>query len=395
MMWTTVSDLREQLRRRWVRGDLLRELMDGETVFPLQLALKCPSSAELTTQFQAVRDWAAELVAVPQLRIGWRDVRHRVHGMQRLPYSAWVDTLDDALALIGKRSDAARFIELRDVARDRPPAATEWLARRPRRAVELAAQWPRLLAVVDWLVAHPRPGIYLRQVDIPGVDSKFIETHRSVLIEMLDLALPAEAIAADRSGVSRFAARYGFLDKPARIRFRVLDERITLLPGPKCPDVTLDSDSFARLDIPVQRVFVTENETNFLAFPPVADAIVVFGAGYGWDALAGAAWLKRCSIFYWGDIDTHGFAILDQLRSRFAHVVSLMMDRATLTAHEALWGEEGDQVHHDLFRLTADERALFNDLRDNRIQQNLRLEQERVAFPWVIDAIGKLGRESG
>ena len=96
------------------------------------------------------------------------------------------------------------------------------------------------------------------------------------------------------------------------------------------PDVTLDAESFADLDIPVRRVFITENETNFLAFPPACEAIVIFGAGYGWDALATAHWLARCGIHYWGDIDTHGFAILDQLRARFEHVESFLMDRDNL-----------------------------------------------------------------
>jgi len=92
---------------------------------------------------------------------------------------------------------------------------------------------------------------------------------------------------------------------------------------------------------PVQRVFITENETNFLAFPPACNAIVIFGAGYGWDALSRSRWLNNCSIHYWGDIDTHGFGILDQLRGHFDHVVSFLMDRATLDAHAVFWGSEG------------------------------------------------------
>jgi hypothetical protein len=117
---------------------------------------------------------------------------------------------------------------------------------------------------------------------------------------------------------------------------------------------------------------------------------VIFGAGYGWDALAKAAWLAQCRMHYWGDIDTHGFAILDQLRSHYAHVASFLMDRATLMAHQDLWGEEPDQVVHDLPRLTTDEKALYDDLRDNRIRQHVRLEQERVGFGWVQSALSGL-----
>jgi len=31
--------------------------------------------------------------------------------------------------------------------------------------------------------------------------------------------------------------------------------------------------------------------------------------------------------------------------------------------------------------------ALFNDLRDNRIQENLRMEQEMVGFRWIETAL--------
>jgi hypothetical protein len=390
MSWSTASDLREQLSRLWARGELLRPLATGETRFPQRLTLKGPSSSELAERFEAVRGWITEIVAIPRIRIEWREIRHRVHGTQRLPQSVWVDTLDDALAMIGKRADAARFEALLAQTRATNPALLAWLAKRPLQAIELADAWSRLLKVVAWMETHPRPGIYLRQVDIPGVHSKFIEAHRSVLSELSDLVLPSKAIASEQAGASRFATRYGFLDKPIGIRFRVLDERIALLPGPALPDVTLDADSFAKLDVPVRRVFITENETNFLAFPDAANSIVVFGAGYGWDALARAEWLWRCSIHYWGDIDTHGFSILDRLRRRFVHAVSFLMDRPTLMAHEALWGSEPDQVVHDLPSLTEAEQTLYDELRDNRIRNNLRLEQEMIGFGFVRAALAKL-----
>lgn len=415
MSWTTAGDLKAQVRRLWERGELLRSMVSASadaapdavlagreeakvglrsgSTFPLRLVLKGPASAELTERFQAVREWIAELVAVAQIRIEWREFNHRVLGVQRVPQAVWIDDLDNALAMISKRGDAARFGRLVTLVGSQQPALLTWFLRRPLQALELADECERLLAVVGWIVSHPRPGIYLRQVDIAGVHSKFIENWRGVLAEWLDLVLPAEAIAADKNGGAHFAARYGFLDKPARIRFRVLDAHLPTLPGPALPDIAVDADSFAALAVPIRRVFITENETNFLAFPPLVDTIVVFGAGYGWDALSRAAWLSRCSIHYWGDIDTHGFAILDQLRCRFDHVESFLMDRATLIAHEAQWGEEHDQVLRDLPRLDDAEQALFDDLRDNRLRKNLRLEQEHIGFKWVESGLATLARQ--
>jgi len=381
--WTGPKELKAQLARLWERGELLRPAVTGHSLFPLRLTLKAPVSADITDRFDAVRAWAAELTAVHSVRLEWQEIRHRIQGAQRLPSSAWVDAMEDALAWLGKRRDWDRFATIVSETRQAQPALLSWLEKRPLQALALAEEWARLLAVVDWLSCHPRPGIYLRQVDLPGVHTKFIEAHRSVLAELLDLALPAEAVDRSKSGISQFAGRYGFLEKPTRIRFRVLDPEIPSVCGASGPDITLDADSFSSLRLPVQRVFITENETNFLAFPPVKQAIVIFGAGYGWDALTRARWLDRCTVHYWGDIDTHGFAILNQLRGHFAHVVSFLMDRETLNAHIAIWGVENTPSLTDLPRLTADERALYDDLRDHRIRKGLRLEQEQIGFDWV------------
>lgn len=391
MSWSTPADLKAQLTRLWERGELARLCLLEDSPRPIRLVLKGPSSAELSDRFEAARHWAVALAAMPHIRIEWREVRHRVQGLQRLPDQAWLDTPDDVLALLGKRRDAERLMQVVSSTRAQVPSLLPWISRRPLQAIALADDWSRLLAIVRWLIDHPRPAIYVRQVDVPFVHSKFIEAHRAVLSELLDLALPPRAIRPEHSGIAHFDVRYGFLSKPVRIRFRVLDDSLRLLPGGgRHPDISLDADSFATLEAPIRRVLITENEINFLSLPPVRDAIAVFGAGYGWDALAKAAWLARCRVHYWGDIDTHGFAILDQLRGRLQHVTSFLMDRDTLLAHEPLWGEEPSQVVHDLRRLDTDERALFDDLRDNRIRRNLRLEQERVGFQWIIRALAQI-----
>lgn len=391
MSWTTPASLRAQVQRLWERGDLLRATVTDAISWPLRLSLKAPSAADLSDRFEAVRDWVRVVADTPRVRIEWREWNHRVQGMQRLPAAVWIDGLQDALALVGQVRQAQRFEAVWQQTAAAQPALLAWLSRRPVQALDLVDRWGRLLAVVAWLQAHPRPAVYLREVDVPGVDSKFIEAHRGVLGELLDLALPPEVVEADATGVAQFTRRFGFLDKPARIRFRLLDPALPSLPGCEgLPDITLDAASFAALTLPARRVFITENETNFLAFPPASDAIVVFGAGYGWEALARADWLHLCRLHYWGDIDTHGFAILDQLRGCFPGVASFLMDRETLLAHRLHWGEEPDPARHDLTRLTPEEAAVHDDLRFDRHQPRLRLEQERVGFGWLRDRLASI-----
>lgn len=387
MSWTQPADLRAQVQKLWSSGELLARLVTGESLFPKRLLLKGPTSAEMAERFDEVRNWIGTLRGMPHCRVEMREFRHRVFGANAVPQAVWIDTDEDALALIGRRQEVARFTRLIEMTRTRQPLLLDWLAKRPMRALTLVDEWHRLLEIVAWLERHPRPDVYLRQVDIPGVHSKFIEAHRSVLIELLDSVLPPEAIDSSASGASQFCKRYGFCDKPLRIRLRVLDPAHALLPTTHVQDISLDAASFALLNPNIARVFITENEINFLAFPQLKDSLVIFGAGYGFEMLRNAEWLSNCRIHYWGDIDTHGFAILDQLRSQFDQVASFLMDRPTLLAFEAHWGEETRPTLRNLPRLNPDEMALYDDLRDNRIRKNLRLEQERISFGWVESAL--------
>ena len=383
MKWSSTKDLKTRLMQVWEHGDLLRDALTDNRRFPLRLSLKSPDSADLSSRFDEVRSWVAELTANPVLRLEFREIQHRVQGAQRLPASAWIDSLEGALNWLDKRDEWNRFSSLVETTRLSLPGLLPWLEKYPLEALELADAWPRLLAIVAWLVDNPRPNIYLRQVDLPGLHTKFIETHRGVLAELLDLALPSEVVNNTKNGSRQFAARYGFLDKPVLIRFKLLDPKIVWGLSPLCPDIALDAESFSQLCISAKRVFIIENEINFLAFPHVNGSIAIFGAGYGWEALARCRWLRQCAIHYWGDIDTHGFGILDQLRAHFNHADSFLMDRATLYGHSLFWGVEDCPLRVDLLRLTQEEQTLYHSLRDNSIRQGLRLEQERISFGWL------------
>ena len=266
-------------------------------------------------------------------------------------------------------------------------------------ALPLADDWPKLLEFVCWRQQHADPGIYLRQVCLPGIDSKFIERHRGVLSQLLDRTLAADQIRPHLSGMKHFEARYGFHSKPERIRFRLLhpqqNPQMTLLPGAD-HDISVTAADFKTLDQHpglierLKRVFITENEINFLAFPAQHNSLVIFGAGYGFEALAQAAWLSSVIIYYWGDIDTHGFAILDQLRGKFPHVQSLLMDERTLIAHREFWGVDKSPESRVLQHLTADEQTLYQALIHNHHQTHLRLEQEKIHFDDVLAALAVL-----
>ena len=390
--WSTPADVKDQVRRIWSRGVILAEMVRKSGFFPYRLLLKRPTSGEFVSRLGEVRSWGLALRDMAHVRVTTRELKHPLLGVHTVPHHVWVDSAEDAVALIGKGDQADLFRRVVALTQRQQPRLLPWLSRRPLRALRVAERWQSLLDATAWLQVHPRPGVYLRQVEVLGVDCRFLEDHRVVLAELLDAALPPGSIDAAAQGLAGFARRYGFLDKPARIRLRMLDRERNLLAGTNDQDVTLDAKTFASLETGVKTAVITENEINFLALPPLKDSVAILAAGRDFGPLGQAEWLLRCHVHHWGDIDTRGFAGLDALRCRFEHAQSLLMDRETLLAFRAMWTKEKLPVRRDLAHLTAPEQALYDDLRNNRLGTNLRLGQERIGFAWVRTALAELER---
>jgi hypothetical protein len=390
MDWTTPDDVRAQIQRLWDRGLILAGRLGGEPVFPFRARLSRPSLRELSERFAEARAWIRALeegsktVTGAGYEVVYAEINHRQLGPNRVPEAVVVSNADDALSLIGKRRQVEVFERLVEETRDACPALVPWIANRPLELLAHEGDWSEILALVCWFQAHPRPAVYARQIDVPGVHTKFIEARRKLLSELLDSVLNADLLDGDASGVQGFERRYGLRSKPAPVRFRVLDERLRISG---LHDIATPVEQFAELNLPVRRVFIAENEINGLAFPDAEASIVVFGLGYGLERLGATPWLRHKQIFYWGDLDTHGFAILDRLREIFPAARSILMDRETLLAHRALWGAEPERYGKPLLRLTPDEASLYDDLRLDRLGECVRLEQERIGFAHVARAV--------
>lgn len=410
MNWTTPTDIRAQLQRLWEDQSLLADVAHevasatsdvscqrsqprsrGPLIsFPLTLRFRKPAPRELATSYEQARDWIKSLEAGSKAVLGfgydivWEETNHRVIGRNASPVAVVVPTRSDALALIAKDEASTQFTHLARRTLELFPELVDWLSRKPLKVVEEAAHWERVLGVLSWFRAHPKSGRYIRQVDVAGADTKFIERRKALLAELLDIVLLPGDIEQTHTGLSQFEARYGLAAKPSLIRFRILDPALAFSG---LTDLTVRADEFSRLSIDATRVFVVENEINGLAFPVVRGGLVIFGLGYAIDLIGPAEWLGRRELHYWGDLDTHGFAMLDRLREAFPDALSLLMDRNTLVANKALWGIEDAPHIAPLTRLTIAEAAVFDDLRFDRLGWGVRLEQERIPFDSVIEAV--------
>jgi hypothetical protein len=380
--WTTPADVVQKLRRRWKAA--LTAHSEGRPWEPLAVGLRGPTAGELAAELQRVQSWVKSWTRRPLGRIEYRRVGGRLIGVNELPAKVWIDSYDQLWSALGTEKDVHRFDSLVAEARAAAPRLVDWMIGHPVRVLELEADWPSIVDTVQWIDAHADGSHYIRQVDVPGVDTKFIDRHRMVLAALLDHQLDERRIDQARPRAD-FAGRFGFLRRPGYVRVRSLSPGGTLFTG--FGELTFRVDELAVRPLPHATVYVIENETTFLAFPPAEDAIAIFGGGYAASVLEGLRWLADRDLVYWGDIDTHGFAILDRVRRSFPEARSMLMDRTTLLAHENHWVTEDAKHVARLPDLRPAEAELYHDLVEDALGPSVRLEQERVSYSAIQRAI--------
>lgn len=126
---------------------------------------------------------------------------------------------------------------------------------------------------------------------------------------------------------------------------------------------------------------IVENLETGLALPDVANTVLVMKLGNAVSALGALPWLQSADVVYWGDIDSHGFAILDRARKTVPQIRSVLMDEATLLAHRALWVQESALCANGAYEeLTTGEKSVYENLRAGTWGSRVRLEQERLEW---------------
>ncbi len=340
----------------------------------MEVAIRGPKASEIGDEVEAVRSWVTGWAnaerSASRFTLWWTEIGGRAFGRNRIPSRASVSTYDQAWVLLGVAREVRRFSELLELV-DAVPPVRDWVVAYPHRALEPQLRWPELLAAYGWLDANRGSGRYVREISAPEVDTKFTERHRVVLAGLLGVG----------STPSSFIAGLGLSAKPEFVRVRVAP---TLgLPAP-LTELAVRADELAALPVRPRSALVVENEITYLSVPVPTDGLVVWGKGFDVDRAGRLPWLADVEVTYWGDLDTHGFAILDRLRAFLPHVRSVLMDRATLLTHRDRWVVEDVPARSHLTRLTRAEADLYEDLVSDRLGDQVRLEQERIDWEWAL-----------
>lgn len=372
--------VRERLSVAWRRN--WTDWLGGGGRWPLALPLAPPSEAIARSQWPRFQEWVrtwAEPEWAGQVSFEPRAWSHL--GPQQIPTQVRFETPEAVADALGD-----------DTRRRWDASASRWSERVtawPELVDELRAiagwmggldeaDYRRFVAAFDWLAAHPDSGLYVRQLPIAGVDTKWVESHAAPLSRLLAARLGREPVS--------LAKVAGLSCEPTRRRIRLLDPS---LREQFCglSDLQVRTDELVDLHIRAKVAIVVENQQTALACTDLDGAVLLMGGGFAVTELGRIPWLAKMPLVYWGDIDTAGLAILNALRAWHPHTKSCLMDVSTLLAHRELWSHERNPTVALLEHLTPGESGLYQELVSGAWGPGVRLEQERLQWSTAWEAL--------
>ena len=347
----------DQALRAWIRGEEPR----------LQIPIRGGSATErdILPELNRYRNWLRSWERHPH--VIWRTLSKGGLGQVKVPieirppdldaYADWVETRSGLDRIRG------RLHTLRDLGASAPRLATvRW---------DLddmgEEEFSTLTMLIKWRRESPTP-IRARDVPLMGVSTKWVENRIALIEPVLD------ACGLLRPGSDRFE-RCGLIrGTSARLTFRFSPGDFPVL------EMSCEAARFVCWPDHIHTLLIVENETNFLGLHPPPGYAVAWGAGHAVEAslpdLRAAPGLR---LLYWGDCDSHGYAILNALRGDLPDIRSLGMGLETILAHEAALIPEPEEarIKGTMIRLTGPEQ----DGREHLLMRGARLEQERVRIP--------------
>lgn len=348
------------------------------------------------------KDHASAIVAVERLResskesrghgytIEYESRRSRTYGLNRFPIAIWIDTMDDLVRLAGMSRQWVTLQTATESLRARRPELANWLAASSnwRKLLEIADDLPGLLNIVNYLIDHPRPNCFARELPI-AVSTKLLQSNRRLLADWLDLVLPASAID-HRYGYDAFEPRYGLRYSRPHFLVRILDGELQSELGLPFDELSLPAESLSQLPVSHARILIVENKVNLLTLPSLERTIALGGLGNGVTQLGDIRWLVENPIYYWGDLDAEGFIILDRLRQSIGRVQSVLMSPTVLNTFENLATPGNASKPKELKYLNALERECY----ENLCRTNRRLEQEHLPIHVLLHEIASIEKAS-
>ena len=367
----TLLDLKTKAKRQFDK--VLKANISVENVFPL--VIKGNKSIDRSQGWEYISEQQEELLLHSKNKTGVGftvKLQDNKRTNQSEISKIYFENVHDLVVFIDKEKEFLVFQNNVNYIISTIPNLKSLLQERPQIVIENAEKWQDLIRICQYFIQNPQPNLYVRNLPI-AISTKFIENNQGILRLLLDFLLGDKV----NMGELDFFKRFGLQIEEPSIKVRFLDESVSFHQAISC--VSIWVSEFNQWHLNCQSVYIIENLTTFLSFPRRTNNIAIWGGGFAVHLLKEAHWLQNRTLYYWGDIDVHGFQILSQIRAYFPKITSIMMDEKTLNHFHK--DEKGDNFKIiEVPNLTLEEKQLYNLIQAN----NWRLEQEKIP-QWYVE----------
>lgn len=328
-----------------------------------------------------------------------KTIKTHKQGMQTIIEKIYFETEIDFIRFIGKEKETENFKKHLSIIKNHfsnlnaEDVQNDWLKKHLRSLIAEAEDdyWQNIFLCAIWFLNNPHCNVYLREIPVP-VHTKFIEQNTSLIFSVYT-ALNKNEDTDKVSSNADIYKRWGVRTAEPFIRFRSLDKDIHLkILNEEFTSYEIQTplSAFAKINFnSIEYIFIVENLMVYLTFPAFNKALCIFGSGFAAVNLKECKTLNEKKLYYFGDMDEHGFEILSNVRSIFPNIQSFCMDQKTYETFSifAVKGENSHSKIEDL-NLSEDELHLFKFLRENKTIG--RLEQEKISQAFIKSRIEKI-----
>lgn len=381
----TLNDIQLILKSRFRRSkfEWLAQYVDDQTFVPLDYKLGVPTQREASIDIGELESWIHQWKAlnIEGVEVIWRTVHWSWLGGERLvPDRLSITSIDAFLKLMDPTQESLKLWRRAQARVTRMKSLNLPNAARSMASLGLSLldddddEFERVIAVGRWLLTHYPANCFVREIPVEGVDTKWLERHRRVVTAIV-------TSESERFFTAPYLLEtWGFKKVPSTVRVRHAHCFIPEIP----PEELVQLPASILSKRKPKAVVIVENLQTGLSIEVPEDVPIFMGLGFGLEALKEVPWLKMVPIFYFGDLDVHGLAILSALREQFKQSKSFLMDSETFEKWERFAIEDPTKnIPLLLPNLSDSERDLFERLVTNR----LRLEQERIPLREINQTI--------
>lgn len=176
-----IEKIKEKEIKRFEKGLFLREFLENGFT-KKEFRLKDIKESEFVKNYKKLYSEIEKLKK--KEFIVFEEKKFKNIGFQKIPKRVVFENIDKYLDFIDKKEEFYRFLNF-----FKKSEFKEFIKEKPKILLDNLDIWDKILAVVTFFKNNPKPNIYIRELPIRGVDSKFIQKNRVLLNLLLEYVL--------------------------------------------------------------------------------------------------------------------------------------------------------------------------------------------------------------